>query len=307
MAYHKRSIGAHTNLQQLASYRLAAARLPVNRKSRAMRQLTGPFASAMRGRGMEFEDVRQYQPGDDIRAIDWRVTARTGQTHTKQYREEREKPVILAVDQRQTMFFGSRCAMKSVMASDIAAYLAWACYQSGDRVGGLVFNNHSHQEIRPRRHRKTILHFLQQLAEYNGQLNNLPLPSSQHWLQILPDIKRICRPGTRLFLISDFHDLNDDCAALLHDIARSCEVFAIQIHDPLEQTLPASGIYPFFDGQQKVIFDSNQHKIRQQYQQDFATHQQYLQKSLSRLGIVFMPISTEQEPLNTLHHYFGKR
>lgn len=304
MTYQQRSLGAHTSLSQLAAYRLAASRLLLKNNTRAIRQLTGPFHSNKRGRGMEFEDVRLYQPGDDIRSIDWRVTARTGLTHTKQYREEREKPVLIVVDQRQTMFFGSRHAMKSVMAADIAAYIAWSCHSRGDRVGGLVFNDSRHQDVRPGQQRKTVLQLLQCISDFNQALDRHAFSEQQHWLQVLSEIKRISRPGTQVFLISDFHDLDEQCSALLHDLARHCEITAIKVCDPLEEQLPVNGLYQAFNGKDTVRFESTR-KNRQRYHDDFVQQHQALQTLLNRFAIPLIPASTEQAPLALLQHYFG--
>ncbi len=116
--------------------------------------------------------MRSYQPGDDIRTIDWRVTARTGSAHTKLFREERERPVLVVVDQRSSMFFGSSHCFKSVLAAQLASLLAWSALHGGDRVGGLVFNEQGHQEVRPRRSRKTVLALLSQIS----QLQSSPAP-----------------------------------------------------------------------------------------------------------------------------------
>ncbi len=116
---------------------------------RVMTTQTGPYASPFKGRGIDFAEVRAYLPGDDIRNIDWRVTARTGQPHTKLFREERERPVLLLVDLGASMRFGTRVAFKSVLAARAAALLGWAAVGHGDRVGGVVFAGQEHQELRP--------------------------------------------------------------------------------------------------------------------------------------------------------------
>ena len=129
-------------------------------------QLAGGHLSAFRGRGMEYHESRPYQPGDDIRAIDWRVTARSGRTHTKVYREERERPVLLWLDLTRSMFFGTQTCFKSVLASKLAALLAWSSVQHGDRLGYLFFSEQQHVEIRPARGKHTALQFIQQLVAH---------------------------------------------------------------------------------------------------------------------------------------------
>ena len=148
--------GVYAELADLIALRYGARNLQIGKRKRALSVLAGPNKSNFRGRGIDFEEVRGYQPGDDIRTIDWRVTARTGSAHTKLFREERERPVLLVVDQRNSMFFGSQHCFKSVLAAQLASLLAWSALNNGDRVGGLVFNDNQHREFRPRRSRNRI-------------------------------------------------------------------------------------------------------------------------------------------------------
>ncbi len=132
--------------------------------------LAGRHASRLRGRGLAFEELRRYQPGDDVRSIDWRATARRGAAHVRVYSEERERPVLLVVDQRTPMFFGSRHAMKSVVAAQLAALSAWRTLRVGDRVGGIVFNEAELVEIRPKRSQTTVLRLLNEVVRFNQAL-----------------------------------------------------------------------------------------------------------------------------------------
>ena len=136
--------------------------------------LAGRRASRLRGRGMLFEELRDYHPGDDVRRIDWRVTARTGRPHTRVYAEERERPVLLVVDQRLGMFFGTQLQMKSVTAAELAAQMAWQVLDAGDRVGALIFGDDTLNEIDPQRSRRTVLRILNQLVQFNQHLSVQP-------------------------------------------------------------------------------------------------------------------------------------
>lgn len=304
MANPQRSLGAYTDLAQLASYRLAASRVQLTPQQRARHRQNGQWISQRRGRGMEFEDVRQYQSGDDIRSIDWRVTARTGQAHTRQYREEREKPLLIVLDQRSSLFFGSRLAMKSVLAADLAAMLAWAGHGRGDRVGGLVIGNHHHQDIRPGQQRKSVMRLLQCISDYNQLLDASPCHTGQGWHDILAELQRISRPGSQLFLISDFHDLDEKASAILHRLAKSCDITAIVIDDPLESELPAAGRYRAFNGRQQLVFDSNPAN-RQRYRNAYAARRDALQQFFNRLRIPLVHASTSDEPLTLLQQLAG--
>ena len=158
---------AYATLPALLGQRLMANSLSLSKQRKLLASQAGLHTSKFRGRGIDFAEVRAYQPGDDIRTIDWRVTARTGKAHTKLYAEERERPVIVMVDQRQTMFFGSRTMFKSTMAAHCAALLAWATLQRGDRLGGIAFTDTNQAEVRARRSAHTVLHFLECTLEFN--------------------------------------------------------------------------------------------------------------------------------------------
>lgn len=301
----QRSLGAYASLAHLASYQSLARSLSLKRNQRAIAHLSGQYKSAARGRGMEFEDVRLYQPGDDIRSIDWRVTARTGETHTKQFREEREQPVLIVVDQRHSLFFGSQQAMKSVLACDLAAYIAWASLAKGDKVGGLVFNENEHFSTKPSSQRKTVLRFLQSCVDANQQLGQAALSKEVNWTQLLQELKRQARPGTQLYLISDFYGLNSQHSADLYQLAKRCELTAFMVFDPLEQALPKRGQLPVFSSQGRWLIHAK--KQQQAWQHSFEARQNELKQAFTEIGASFLPISTAEQPLDFLQRYLGAR
>jgi|SRR5690554_1643978 len=305
LAVNQRSLGAYTNLKQLISYQSSARHLSMHRNKRAIQHLAGPYQSLIRGRGMEFDSVRLYQPGDDVRMIDWRVSARVGKTHTKQFREERERPVLLVVDQRQSLFFGSQKSTKSVLAADLAAYIAWASLHKGDKVGGLVFNDLEQQEIRMRAQRKNVLHLLQTISDYNQQLNYQACEQKNNWNTVLQDINRISKPGSQIFLLSDFHDINANANDVLYRLSRHCDVSAIQVYDPLEQQLPDKGVYSVFSAHSEKLLQSQKHQ--QLWQQHFAQQQAALKQQFGQFGIPLIPASTHDNPWDVLQAYFGAR
>ncbi|MBD3648896.1 MAG: DUF58 domain-containing protein, partial [Pseudomonadales bacterium] len=163
--------GAYTNTSELIRLRYAAREIDAIAINKARNPLSGLLTSSFRGRGVDFAEVRVYQPGDDVRSIDWRVTARTGTAHTKLFQEEKERPVLILVDQSHAMFFGSRIAFKSVIAAEAAALLAWTGLDRGDRVGGIVFSDRQHREIRPRRSKHSVLRLLNEINDFNHALN----------------------------------------------------------------------------------------------------------------------------------------
>jgi len=211
------SKGAVITLQQLLIQRHAARTLEYLMHSRSIAGISGLHLSKMRGRGIDFEEFRPYQAGDDIRLIDWRVTARTGRPFTKVFREERERPVIIAVDQTQNMYFGSQVAFKSVVAAQAAAVFCWLAIDNGDRVGGLVYSDNSSALVRPKRSRRSALHLLNQVFLYNQRLRETKDPEQQQVIDpdfkpglasALGQIRRITKPGSTLYVISDFMTLD---------------------------------------------------------------------------------------------------
>jgi uncharacterized protein (DUF58 family) len=298
--------GAYADLNELIALRFSAQQLQLARRNRALSMLAGPNKSNFRGRGIDFEEVRNYQPGDDIRTIDWRVTARTGTAHTKVFREERERPVLVVVDQRSTMFFGSSHCFKSVLAAQLASLIAWSALNAGDRVGGLVFNGEEHREIRPRRSRKTVLALLSQVAEYN---HNLPLPiesAGDSFAAMLSNLRRITRPGSSLFLISDFSGASQEHAREhLFQLSQHTELTAIACSDPLESRLPRAGKYAVTNGTERSELFTADKKLRRTYEQRFQQQRELLSQDLLRLGIPLMQASTDSAPFSLLQQFYG--
>lgn len=298
--------GAYTDLQDLIALRFPARQLQLGRRNRALSALTGPNKSNFRGRGIDFEEVRSYQPGDDIRSIDWRVTARSGQPHTKLFREERERPVFLVVDQRPSMFFGSSHCFKSVLAGQLASLLCWSALDSGDKVGGLVFNGREHREIRPRRSRRTVLALLSEIQTYSSALPLAEPEPADSFEAMLANLRRIARPGSSLYLVSDFRGVESDNARKhLYQLAQHTQVTAIACSDPMEAELPRGGHYAVTDGEQRSELNTADRKLRQHYSEQFELQQQRLQEIMSRLGIPVLAAQTHKPPFSLLQTYYG--
>jgi len=296
-------------LDSLIKLNQQANQLPL--KSRSIySQLSGNYTSAFKGRGMEFDEARPYQPGDDIRSIDWRVTARTGKAHTKLYREERERPVLIWLDLRKPMFFASQGMFKSVLAAKAAALLAWSSSQHSDRIGGLVFSEQQHTELRPQRGKAATLHLLKRISEHSAwQTNNTnkKIIESQSANQALNRLRRVSKPGSLIFLISDFRNIDDSTESTLAKMAKHNDIVMIFISDPLEQQLPPAGYYKLTDGVQELTINTSQKNNREKYQQRFADHQEYLKACCKKYGIFFISISTHQPLLESLQYSLNLR
>lgn len=287
--------GAYVSQEQLIALRFAAKQLPLGGQQQRMSPLIGGHRSVFKGRGLEFAEVRQYQGGDEIRHIDWRVTARTNKAHTKLFQEEKEKPLILCLDQRQSLFFGSRHCFKSVLAAEVASTLAWSGLNNNDRVGGLVFNDSGHSELRPRRSRRNVLHWAHQIEHYNSQLTaKAETPAQAFGLsQAVEELRRVCKPGSTVFVISDFYGFDAIAQKGLHQLARHNQVVAIGISDPLEQQLPERGKLNASDGSQRLQLRLSR-KLNKDYQAASQSWQQELKASLRRSGVRYVPLRTDQ-------------
>jgi uncharacterized protein (DUF58 family) len=303
--------GAYADLDTLIGTRFFAREFKLHQRNKALSLLTGSNKTSFRGRGIEFEEVRSYQPGDDIRSIDWRVTARSGKAYTKLFREERERPVLVVTDQRQGMYFGSQHCFKSVMACHISALLAWSGLNNGDRIGGLVFGNEGHQEVRPRRNRQAVLSLIHHMLDFNQNLNRLSEAEQapNHSLaQALIEVRRIAKPGSAIYFVSDFSGFDDaDVQKHLHQLSRHCEVTGFYIYDAMERRLPPSGQYTVTDGHQRNTIDTGGRKVRERYARHFDERLQALHHDCSKLGIPLIDINTDDRLLRRLHHYFGKQ
>ncbi len=303
---HKPPQGAYCELADLIALRFPAGQLKLSRRKRALSMLAGPNKTNFRGRGIDFEEVRYYQPGDDIRTIDWRVTARTGDAHTKLFREERERPVLVVTDQRDSMFFGSRHCFKSVLAAHLSSLLAWSALENGDRIGGVVFNGDHHHEVRPRRSRKTVLALLSELYDANRRL---PLSSlaGASFADMLSNLRRIARPGSSIFMVSDFRGADTEAAhETLFRLAQHTEITAIRCSDPMEWTLPRAGRYAVTDGSTRSELHTADTALRRRFEDARQAQQAALATDLQRLGIPLLEASTDASPLVLLQTYYGE-
>jgi uncharacterized protein (DUF58 family) len=268
--------------------------------SRLRSNMSGQYLSRFKGRGMEFDESRPYQPGDDIRNMDWRVTARTSKAHSKVFREERERPVLLWVDFRPSMFFATRVCFKSVLAAKLAALLAWKVTQMGDRLGGLLFSASRHLELRPGRGKKGVLRLIKHLAEFSQTLPGSGPDATQDENHALNRLAQVTRPGSLIYLISDFRYLSAQLESTLSRLTSHNEVVLIHIHDPLETALPDSGYYRVTDGEAEAVINASDDKVKQGYHRRFDAQRQQLITLCQKYHATYRSASTEQNPLDIL-------
>ena len=311
-----RSRGALITLPQMLLQRQAAKALAYVSHARSIAGISGLHLSKIRGRGIDFEEFRPYQAGDDIRLIDWRATARTGRAVTKVFREERERPVIIAVDQCSSMFFGSQVAFKSVIAAQAAALFCWLAIDNGDRVGGLVFSDTDASLVRPKRSRRSALHLLNQIFTFNQKLNAKKehTPDSEPQAadfkpglaHALGQIRRITKPGSTLYVISDFATLDETALQYLNQLSRHNNVVCCMVYDALEESLPTPGVYSITDGSSKGSINTHSSKARSRYKQQFEERVATIESDLERLKIRLIKLRTNQLVVEQVREWIAK-
>ena len=277
---------------------------------------TGAYVSHFKGRGMEFDESRPYQPGDDPRNIDWRVTARSSQAYTKLFREERERPVLIATDLRSNMHFATQGCFKSVNASRAAALIAWAAHHRGDRLGGLIFGNSSHRELRPRLGRQAALRYVHELVGHRDWGD----PQSENTVddeaggnngdaltQAMAALRRVAHPGSLVVVISDFSGFSRNAQAYLAGVARHNEVLAIVVDDPLERRLPPPGRYRLVSHDKEMAIDTWSRAAQADYRAAFEARKEKLENFMHRYGIHVLPLSTDEDPVQRLQQALGRR
>lgn len=296
------SLGAEIRPQQLVGLRTLAPLLPLHKQKKVLNDLAGTHASAIRGRGIDYAEVRAYQPGDDIRSMDWRVTARTGDAHIKVFREEKERPVILVCDLRSHMQFATRRVFKSVLAADVCALLAWAAMEHGDRIGALLFTNNHETDLRPKPGRRQVLQILNSLSAQS----NSDTTDSDRMAQMCRHLRRVVRPGSAVYFISDFHGFDDDCERQLYNVTQHSDLVCIRLSDPMDAELPPPGRYSIRQGEQKQMLNTADQSIRDNYRNSWQQRSQHLKAQMNRLRVPLIDLSTaNDDPLTVLRSGLG--
>jgi len=300
----------YVNTDSLIALRRSGEQLQL-KVGKALAMQSGVYHSAFRGRGMEFDEARPYQVGDDARSIDWRITARTGKPYTKLFREERERPILICVDFRKPMFFATRGKFKSVCASELAATIAWCAVHQGDRLGGLFFSENEHTELRPQRGKSAVLHFIKGLS---SQTENFPsvLSTAQEnnnasLQSALMRLRRVAKPGSMIFIISDFRHFDEQAESHLTYLTRHCEVVLIGINDPLERELPQKGIYRLKDQEFDITIDTSNKRGREDYHSIYENRMEYLNNYCRSHQIHFSVFSTSDDVVAMLANVLRKK
>jgi uncharacterized protein (DUF58 family) len=265
------------------------------KKQRVKTILGGTHASKLRGRGLDFEEVRNYVAGDDIRNIDWKVTARTKKTHTKVFSEEKERPVLIVVDQSKSMFFGSEKYTKSVVAAKLAALTAFRVLKDGDRVGGVVFADNGVDIILPKRNKKNILHFLEKIVERNHELkDSKPVVFEEALKETFIKIKNLVTHDYLIILISDFLRYHPDLIKSISQISQHNDLILAKIYDPMERNIPNEKIIAG-DGEKQLVLDGKNKNIQQKFTNLFDENYQNFKSQMKKYRIPILLVDTVLE------------
>lgn len=288
---------AYTSTESLVALEQRARDLRFIQKAKSHQQLAGRMRSSLRGRGLSFEELRDYMPGDDIRSIDWRVTARTSRPAVRVYSEEKERPTLIVVDQRLNMFFGSRLNMKSVTAAETAMLCGWRILGSGDRVGGFVFNDHETVEVKPHRSRNSLTAFASSISTMNNELHvgATTEPNPGQLNSVLRRVSDIAHHDHLICVITDFDGYNDETRDQLLRLTVRNDVYCLLVYDPFMLELPKTGDLVVSRGALQAELPLRHDNIRNAID-GFARERGRALKSWQReLGLAMLPVSSAEE------------
>jgi len=299
--------GVHVDAAALSQLESAARNFSLQSNQPVHSLLAGRHGSKVRGRGLAFEELRPYVFGDDIRTMDWRVTARTGSPHIRLYAEEKDRPVQLVVDQRMNMFFGSRRAMKSVAAAEVAALVAWRMLADGDRVGGVVFGDDDLSSFRPQRSRAAVLHLLGEIARRN-QLLSAYAPAVRAAGRLNEALLRVSRFGHHdalIVVVSDFEGHDARTRDLLLRLRERNDLLAVLVHDPFLSELPSVGDLVVSDGNLQVELGFGEERVRRGITEFVDSHSAALFAWQRGIGVPVLPLSAAEDTAEQLRRLLG--
>jgi uncharacterized protein (DUF58 family) len=300
-------MGAYAELDSLVALQFSVGGFSLKHNQPLHSLLFGRRASHVRGRGLDFEELRGYVAGDDVRSIDWRVTARVKKPYVRVYSEERDRPTMLVVDQRINMFFGSRRSMKSVVAAEVCALAAWRVFHQGDRAGAFVFNDDVTEQVRIHRSRATVLRILDRIAYQNHLLraDSPAQPRPERLNVVLESVTRVCRHDALILIASDFDGANDSTRDLLLHLSRSNDVICCLAYDPLAVRLPPAEQLVVSNGELQVELQLGQEKVRKSILEASDERMRAILSWQHELGVPVLPLSTAEDVPQQVRHLLG--
>jgi len=298
----QRDTRVHTSLERLLALKDVARQLEFPLLTRRSGGIPGCQSGRLRGRGLDFEQIRHYQHGDDVRRMDWRATVRTRSPQVRLYAEERDRPVLLAVDQRMSMFFGSQHNMKSVTAAEAAAATAWHAIDAGDRIGGIIFDDADVLELRPARGERSVVRLLASLVEYGSRLHaarpaiagRMPLATP------LAAIAQLPRHDHVVVVISDFDGIDSRATVLIRQIRARNDMMFMLVRDPMAQNLPSNDVLVASDGVSQLNLDFRDPDIRDALSNYARARLEHVLDWGQGLGVPVLELSTGEETVMQL-------
>ncbi|KFA98000.1 DUF58 domain-containing protein [Vibrio sp. ER1A] len=287
-------------------HRLHAFQFPPSKKVES--RLVGGHLSGFRGRGLEFEEFRHYQAGDDVRNIDWLVTAKTNQPHVREYRQEKDRTVLLCVDQRSNMYFSTVEIMKSVVAAQVTAALSWQVLQQSDRVGALVFGTQGLSWFKPRRAHSELLRLFRLLETENKEL--VKRNSETERVTFNGVVQRLLRQklkGAVIVVISDFSDFDSETRFMIRRLQAHNDLVCVSIQDPMEQELLIQEAICFSDGELQVAVDSSFQEKIDNYNTLWQQHHLSVKQELQSLGIPYLQLDTSGQHFSQLKQQLSEK
>jgi uncharacterized protein (DUF58 family) len=265
--------------------------------------LYGNKRSTIKGRGIDFDEVREYQPGDDIRSIDWRVSARTQKIYTKIYKEEKERPILLGVDLGFSMRFASQKAFKSIIAAHFATLISWLSFKNKDRIGAIVFTGDKHLEVRPQGGKQGVQKLIKTLVLMHQ--NQIKQHFKQDLITTLQRLHKISLPGSLVMLISDFQNFNQQSQDLCHLIAKRNDLVFVFIYDKIEKKSPKANHYLISDGENISTLDTRIKKNKKNYENQFSIRFQKVQDFAKKVKAPFLAINTTDNLSDRIYETFA--
>jgi uncharacterized protein (DUF58 family) len=271
--------------------------------------LSGAHASRLRGRGLNFEEIRGYLPGDDVRHIDWKVSMRLGKPQIRAYTEERDRPLLVVVDQRMSMFFGSQRAFKSVVAAEAAALAVWMGFNAGDRVGGVIFDDDTVLPVKPLRSRSRIKTLFSALAKMNHALS-ADSAARTNYGQLDAALESVLHLATHdhlICVVSDFAGAGERTKQLLRQLSKHNDVVAALVFDPLWQQMPEYQALVVREGRLQVELRIQNARVRAPLASLFNERTAEVAELLRSSGVPMMALSTAQPTVDQVRRLFGER
>ncbi len=297
----------YVSMAQLLQLEFPARQLDFRNSQPHSSLLAGRHGSRLRGRGLNFEELRRYQPGDDLRHLDLRTSLRMGKPFVRSYNEERDRPMQILLDQRMAMFFGSRYCFKSVTAAELAALTAWIGLHGGDRVGGLVFNDHQIERIAPLRSRRQVEQLCTRIVRQNQALSAdcPPVDGDAQLDKALQELRALGGHDQLICIISDFAGSTPRTLQLLRELAAHNDVLAMQVYDPLALNLPKSGRMLITQGELQAELQIGKRQVRQPLSDFFSGRLKQVAELLKRSQIPLLLFNTGEPALNQLRFELG--